>query len=78
MINEIGLMNYRKLLIFFERKIPVHFRKVNGGWANGNITDLNEKMLTLVLEEFEDGMQPFLLEEIETDSIKAYTRKGEK
>jgi hypothetical protein len=78
MKDEIGNMNYRKLLYFFENKKAVHFVKTDGIWQNGMIEDLNEKKLTLVLNEFKQGMTPILLEDIDTDSISLYKIGGEK
>ena len=79
MNNEIGLKVYRKLLYFYEKKIPVHFSLNNNrGWKNGNIKDLSEEKLTLVLEEFEEGHLPFLLEEINPDSIVEFKKREEK
>ena len=76
MNNEIGLQVYRKLLYFFENKIPIHFSLHSGGWKNGKIIDLNEKQLTLVLLEFVEGELPFLLENIILDSIVKFREKG--
>lgn len=78
MKDEIGNMNYRKLLYFFKNKKAVHFVKTDGIWQNGMIEDLNEKKLTLVLNEFKQGMTPILLEDINTDSISLYKIGGEK
>ena len=77
MNNELGKQVYRKLLYFFENKIPVHFSLHSGGWKNGLILDLSEKMSTLVLEEFVEGELPFLLENIILDSIVKFKRIGE-
>ena len=75
MNNEKGKQVYRKLIYFFEKKIPIHFSLDSGGWKNGEILDLNEKKLTLVLKEFVEGDLPFLLENIILDSIKRFIPK---
>ena len=75
MNNELGTKVYRKLLYFFENKLPIHFDLCNGGWKNGEILDLSEKKLTLVLREFKEGELPFLLEDINCDSIKLFREK---
>ena len=71
--KEIGKDVYRKLLWFFEKKIPVHFCLMNRyGWKNGEIIDLDKNKLTLVLKEFKEGELPFLLEEINLNTIKPF------
>lgn len=73
--NEIGKRVYRKLLWFYKENIPVHFCLLNrNGWKNGKILDLNEKQLTLVLEEFKEGEIPFLCEEININTIKPFIK----
>jgi len=74
MNNEIGKQVFRKLLYYFENKVPVHFCLIRGGWKNGDILDLNEKKLCMVLREFVEGELPFILEEIDFNSIKAFRR----
>ena len=69
MNNELGQQVYRKLIYFFENKIPIHFSLNSGGWKNGLILDLNEEKLTLVLRERVRGEIPILLECINEDSI---------
>ena len=77
--NEYGLRVYRKLLYFFSNNIAVHFTAYEyGQFYNGTIIDLNEKALTLVLKEFKFGEIPFLLEDINDESIAAYTTKEER
>ena len=78
MNNELGKQVYRKLSYFFENKIPIHFSLNSGGWKNGIILDLSETKLTLVLKEFVEGELPFLLENINLDSIKPFREKEEK
>ena len=76
--DELGSKVYRKLLWFFENKIPIHFCLLNTyGWKNGKIIDLDEKKLTLVLDEFVEGKLPFLLEDINLDTIKKFKEKDE-
>ena len=77
MKNELGTQVYRKLIYFFENKIPIHFSLNSGGWKNGIIIDLNEKKLTLILKEFVEGELPFLLEDVKLDSIKPFKEKEE-
>ncbi|HUS49453.1 MAG TPA: hypothetical protein VMZ91_04775 [Candidatus Paceibacterota bacterium] len=76
MNNELGKQVYRKLTYFFEKNMPIHFSLYSGGWKNGLILDLNEKKLTLVLDEFVEGELPFLLENIKIESIKRFIEKG--
>ena len=75
--QDTGMHVYRKLSHFFENKIPVHFCLLAGGWKNGKILDLSESKLTLVLKEFQEGIIPFLLEDIDEKTIKAYREKEE-
>ena len=77
MNNELGKQVYRKLIYFYEKKILVHFSLNSGGWKNGEIIDLDEEKLTLVLKENVEGELPFLLEDIKLDSIKQFREKGE-
>ena len=74
--NEYGRRVYRKLLYFSEQGIAVHFTIIETGvFYNGIILDLNEDKKTLVLKEFKFGDMPFLLEDINEDSIVAFTTK---
>ena len=76
MINDKGLRNYRRFLYFQEKHIAVHFSiEFTKEWHNGTIIDLDEKKLTLVLMEFKKGEIPFLLENINEDSIKPFIYK---
>jgi len=75
MNNELGQQVYRKLIYFYENKIPVHFTLISNGWKNGLILDLNEEKLTLVLKENVEGELPFLLEDINLNSIKPFREK---
>ena len=77
MRNETGKKNYRKLLYYFENKFLVHFRDLNEVFYNGLILDLNEKKLTIVLKERINGEIPFLLEDINTDSITKFKEREE-
>jgi hypothetical protein len=78
MENEYGLRVYRKLLYFFQNEQAIHFTLLDTGeFYNGLILDLNEKKLTLVLKEFKLGEIPFLLEDINEDSIAVFTTKKE-
>jgi len=76
MKNERGLTVYRKLLYFYENKLKVHFKDFNEIFYNGEIIDISEEKLTLVLKERVMGTLPFLLEQINPDSI--YEFKEEK
>ena len=77
MINELGTKVFRKLVYFQENKIPIHFSLISGGWKNGKIISLNEDKLTLVLNEFVEGELPFLLENIDVNSIVKFREKEE-
>lgn len=72
-----GIQAYRKLEYFYKNKKPIHFCLMKGGWKNGLIIDLNENKLTLVLKEFVEGVLPFLLEDIDSNTIEEYREKGE-
>ena len=67
--DKIAHDTYRKLLYFFENKLLVHFKDFSGVFYNGEIIDLNEKKLTLVLDERVKGMMPLLLEQINPETI---------
>lgn len=75
--NEKGQRIYRKLLFFFLEKIPVHFKLETEEFRNGNIIDLSEEKLTLVLDEFVMGHIPFLLEDIKEESISQFKEARE-
>ena len=78
MANEYGQRVYRKLLYFSQNGLAVHFTVVDtGSFYNGIILDLNLDKLTLVLKEFKFGEMPFLLEDINEDSIVKFTTKEE-
>ena len=77
MTNAEGQNNYRKLLYYFSNEVWVHFKDLDGIFYNGQIIDLNEDKLTMVLQERVRGTIPFLLEQIDTDSIEAFKIKGE-
>ena len=76
MTNDKNNRTYRLLLYYFENKIPVHFKLLTGEFRNGIILDLNENKYTLVLDEFVFGEKPFLLEEIDDNTISTYTEVG--
>ncbi len=75
--DDKGLRIYRKLLFFYNEKVPIHFKLETGEFRNGTIIDLSEEKLTLVLSEFVMGHIPFLLEDIREDSISQFTEVGE-
>jgi len=77
MKNEKGKQVFRKLIYFHENKIPIHFNLISGGWKNGEIISLSEDKLTLVLNEFVEGELPFLLENIDVNSIVKFREKEE-
>ena len=77
MNNELGKQVCRKLVYFYENKIPIHFILISGGWKNGEILKLDEDKLTFVLKEFVEGELPFLCEEIDLNSINKFRKKGE-
>jgi hypothetical protein len=72
---------YRKLYGFYQQGTAVHFRLIDGGdaglWRNGMILTLDITSLTMILNELVLGEIPFLLEEIDEDSIVKYTTKVE-
>ena len=73
--NEIGKKVFRKLSWFYKQKLPIHFCLLNQfGWKNGEILDLDEAKLTLVLKEFKEGELPFLCEEINISTIKQFKK----
>ena len=73
--NELGKNVFRKLSWYYSQKLPVHFCLLDKfGWKNGDILDLDEDKLTMVLKEFKEGDIPFLLEEISIDTIKRFTK----
>ncbi len=77
MENELGKQVFRKLVYFNENGIPIHFSLISGGWKNGKIINLDEDKLTLILDEFVEGELPFLLENIDVNSIVKFREKGE-
>lgn len=67
---------YKKLLYYFENKIPIYFKLNNVFNQNGEplfrvglILDLSEDKSTLVIKENVLGELPFLFEEIDYYSI---------
>ena len=77
MTNEIGQNNFRQLNYFFENKKKVHFKDLDEIFYNGLIIDLDERKLTLVLDERVRGVVPFLLENIKPESIQEFKEGGE-
>ena len=77
MTNETGKMNYRNLLYYFENKIKIHFKDLDNIFYNGLIIDLNEDKLTMVFHERVRGEIPFLLENINTNSIAKFKERDE-
>lgn len=77
MTNDKAKDIYRKLLYFFENKINVHFKDLDTIFYNGLILDLNEEKLTMVLRERIRGEIPFLLEQIDSNSISKFIEKTE-
>ncbi len=77
MENELGKQVFRKLVYFNENEIPIHFSLISGGWKNGKIINLDEDKLTLILNEFVEGELPFLLENIDVNSIVKFREKEE-
>lgn len=76
MEHEYGQRVYRKLLYFFNNSIAIHFTLTEtGAFFNGIIMDLNEDKLTMVINELKLGQIPFALEDLNEDSIAAYTIK---
>ena len=91
MDNEYADKVYRKLLSMLEQDKAIHFTMLDTGiYFNGFILDLSEKKYTMVLKEIrlnkkydEEGKElparsiPFLLEQIDLDSIAEFTTKEE-
>ena len=75
MTNDKAKRTYRKLSYFYENKIPVHFKLETGEFRNGEILDLNDEKLTLILKEFVFGEIPLLLEDINSNSINKFRKK---
>lgn len=77
-VKQRAMENYRKLVYFFENKISVHIKIIENNeevWLNGNILDLSEEKLTMVLQELQRGGLPILLEDV--TKISKYKEKGE-
>jgi len=72
MKNDKCQIVFRKLIYFFENKIPVHFKDTENIFYNGLIIDLSEKNYTLVIKERMRGEIPILLEVINPDSISKF------
>ena len=77
MTNEIGDINYRKLIYFYENKILVHFKDIDDIFYNGLILNLNREGHVLILKERVKGEIPITLENIKTDSICKFTETKE-
>ena len=77
MTNEIGDINYRKLVYFYENKILVHFKDIADIFYNGLILNLNREGHILILQERVKGNIPITLENIKTDSICEFTELRE-
>jgi len=75
MNNKKGLRIYRKLLYYFENKIPIHINTIFG-FRNGIVLDLNEEKLTVVINDIKE-IAPILLEDIFEDSIDKFKEVGE-
>ncbi len=73
MTNEIGDVNYRKLVYFYKNKILVHFKDLNDIFYNGLILNLNREGHILILKERMRGDIPITLENIKSDSICGFT-----
>lgn len=76
MKNEVAQENYRKLIYFFENKIKVHFKDLDEIFYNGEIIELNDEKLTMILRERIRGTMPILLEFVKPDSIVKMTEVG--
>ena len=73
MTNEIGDINYRKLIYFYENKIKVHFKDFDEIFYNGLILNLKKEEHILILNERVRGNIPLVLEKIKPDSICEFT-----
>lgn len=76
--NERGEINYRKLFYYYSNQVFVHFKDKDDIFYNGLILELNEEKLIMVLRERIKGVIPFILEDIQTESIAPYTTKEER
>ncbi len=76
MTNEIGEINYRKLIYFYENNILVHFKDIDDIFYNGLILNLNREGHVLILKERVKGEIPITLEDIKSDSISKFTEVG--
>ena len=74
--TRIGEENYRKLLYFFENNIKIHFKDLDDIFYNGEIIDLDQEKLCMVLRERIRGTLPILLEFIKPDSIVEFKEEG--
>ena len=74
--DKIAYDSYRKLIYFFKNEIKVHFKDFDEIFYNGIIIDLNEEKFTMVLAEDIKGTMPILLEFVNPDSIREYTKVG--
>ena len=74
MTNEIGAINYRKLVYFYENKILVHFKDLDDIFYNGLILNLNKEGHVLILKERVKGEIPITLEDIKSDSISKFIK----
>jgi len=77
MTNEIGDINYRSLVYFYENKIKIHFKDMENIFYNGLILSLDKKTNTIILKERVKGIIPITLEKIKSDSICKFTEVGE-
>jgi hypothetical protein len=67
--DKIAHDTYRKLKVFYDNKILVHFKDFNEIFYNGEIISLDQIGLSMLFKENKRGTIPFLLEEINPDSI---------
>lgn len=74
--NAKGLKVYRLLTYYKNNDLLVHFKfdggPEKGAFQNGNIIDLSQEKLTLVLKERIQGNKPILLEWIDPNSISKF------
>jgi len=76
MTNEIGDINYRKLIYFFENNIIIHFKDTNNIFYNGLILNLDREKHTMLIEERVRGNIPIILEQIKSDTICEFRENG--
>lgn len=71
--NFFDLGSKKKVIYFYEQKIPVHIKLKSGKWLNGRIVLVEVELF--MIEDFRRGEVPILFEEIE--HIEKYKQLNE-